>query len=319
MVNLNYETDAVRRSYNTTSVRYFISEDSKDYEKVYNLLSSLFGFIDNDEYYTDSPSYSSFLEPILNSSMFSSYDRGVALELYNSNWVMWVNRVYFSNGILIELVLGYQELDGLGGYSQKGCDSYKPIGDFLQKYNPIGLLIKGYLGDISVGIYWDSLSYDAGSRSDGNILARGGDTPTSRRYKYAITGFFNYAEAMAHGEGGYAEEHCATIFYNVFLNPKYQSERYAEDSESCVYYLTGRRARSLFRDIISSDMMTNQYKLSLEDVSKLSVDEMYQYLVTASETASASDADEVFQYMDNPCASKGVEEAYTFVLFKLAE
>lgn len=278
-------------NYDVSFARYYISENSRDFSVVGDVLGEISEQVEDGAVYSDNPSYYSFLDMVLDSDTYTDSDRQLARDLYNSGWSIWITGIYFYKDIIVEVAFSYRpSIDGY--YTQQGCSGYTPIADFLHKYNPVELLLKGNVYDLSIETYWDCLSKGYGFRNDGNILARGGCTPVSCRYNYAIHGFFKYSERVEQGTGDDRDSYLRDIYLKVFWNSKYDNERWGEsvDYDYCTYYLTDSKAEMLFRDILCSELLKGEYRLDAQTVRGLTVFEMFQYLENAINSYGEDDA-----------------------------
>lgn len=260
--------------------RYYVSSKSSDFKEVNNILACISKLLNWDGISDKGMFYNYIIKDGLEFSNLSVEDRNIASDFINSGWEVLIKAVHFQSDTVLEVTFEYHQLDAYGSYEEVDYE-YRFVNEFLNKYNLLELLIKVYDCRLSVESYWDCISLASSGTNKDNILDRGGKTPKSCMYSYAIQGYLKYPTNISNGTSNGEVSDIKDTYLKVFLNSKYVSNRWNADEDlcCCTYYLTDDVAFRLFKDIICSELLDKGCRLDSQTAEGMSISEMYDYLV----------------------------------------
>lgn len=272
-------------------VRYFVSSKSADFKEVNNILGCISKLLNWDGKSHKDMFYNYIIKDGLEFSTISLKDSDLASDFVSSGWEVYIKEVHFQSDTVLEVTFEYQPLDAFGYYEEVDYE-YSFVKEFLSKYNLLELLIKVYDSKLSVESYWDCISLGSSGTNKDNILDRGGETPKSCMYSYAIQGYLKYPYNISNGTSNDEDLDIKDVYRKVFLNSEYASNRwnYSKDSYCCTYYLTDDIAFRLFKDIVCSELFDEGYRLDRKTAEDMSISEMYDYLVNTIDSDGVLDA-----------------------------
>lgn len=277
----------------TNVARYYVSSKSEDFDAINEVLD----YIDKLLNWGDSSShdmpYEDFIVYGFESFAYDDEAWTLARDLLNSDWEVNIQRIEFQRDTVFEVSFAYRPVSENGLYRSVDYE-YSIVDEFLHKYNLLELLLKAELSKVSMESCWDCISLGSSGNPEDNVLARGGDTPDSRKYEYVVSVSLVPPTTMDEESVYYLED----VFKDVFLNSRYSNDRVAEDFSYCYCYLTGLSASDLFKDILCSEVLDDRYRMEIQALEGMGQVELCQYLETA-------------------IASGGLNDAFSITLYKL--